>query len=696
MPRSSSPCRIALVSLVLSSTAFGAGRVDDFLTVKNWHGTLKITGTGSGTSKASSISDVWQYGITSNVSFELLTYDPNIQGWKGTFTGSSNIDASDVSTIGGCTQTFTQMFAGKLDGGGFVMQLDGTNQYEFYPLAYQSNGGDNETDNSCAPGKMGGATPVNWTPVTTHLLQDLPATGYSLKGSMDLKMDSPMQPVSGAFGGDPAIITVTVEWDIEPGPAPGNEVIIVDDSAFDNWRPTAGAGGAAGNSITLTAKLQAKGGGTTNATAAYFKWQLTKASKEPGYAMNAPAANPNKDYDLKIESGSAGLKILDQDGQSAQTFSGTPLTESSVTIRSYDWGSFGTIKVTAVLADTSELVGHLDGDETQQDVRLPKRSDSSLIADVWKKNNGVLGKADVSDDEDSPQGDGHQGDGFTLYEEYRGFIVNGQHKEGKPDQKDFFVYNSASALYTPGIKLFADKSGLNVLYQLLKAEFRDDHVMNFNHAEGAHNVDQHGVIIVPISADARVAEAVGGPGTPGMIKQVQTPQLLADSEQNWVDYMQSTLAHELFHSANVWHHGDAPNPTVQWFLNSTTGDIIETPSSQKVTVLDDATNGPYPLPADTVVEVVLGNENDTHTGNDQCIMRYDNARGYLPQPRVPFTRYRFRPGEAAGLTLCTSGEGTGVNEAGRFPQPRYGPAATGRGNCRAQILVNDQVPAPRR
>ena len=40
--------------------------------------------------------------------------------------------------------------------------------------------------------------------------------------------------------------------------------------------------------------------------------------------------------------------------------------------------------------------------------------------------------------------------------------------------------------------------------------------------------------------------------------------------------------------------------------------------------------------------------------------------------------------------LCTSGAGTGVNDASHKPQPRYGDAAAGRGNCRDQIRVSDK------
>ena len=59
------PSRIVLATLstlILSHSAFGAGRVDEFLTVKNWYGKITITGKGSGSTNGA-FSDVWDYGI---------------------------------------------------------------------------------------------------------------------------------------------------------------------------------------------------------------------------------------------------------------------------------------------------------------------------------------------------------------------------------------------------------------------------------------------------------------------------------------------------------------------------------------------------------------------------------------------------------------------------------------------------------
>lgn len=225
IPRSAWRTVFALV--ITAHGCLAQGRVNEFLGVQNWNGTITITGSGSGSTSGGPYSDVWKYSITSNATIQLPTVASNIQGWTGTFAGSAAIDASDVSTSGGCSQTSTQTFQGALGvGKAFTMHLVNANQYVFYPSDYLAQGGTNSTSNSCAPGTLGGPAPVTWSPVTgtsAGMFHDLPATGFSLKGSEILTMNSPMQPNSALFGGTPAVINVTVTWDFEAGstgPAP--------------------------------------------------------------------------------------------------------------------------------------------------------------------------------------------------------------------------------------------------------------------------------------------------------------------------------------------------------------------------------------------------------------------------------------------------------------------------------------------
>jgi hypothetical protein len=74
-------------------------------------------------------------------------------------------------------------------------------------------------------------------------------------------------------------------------------------------------------------------------------------------------------------------------------------------------------------------------------------------------------------------------------------------------------------------------------------------------------------------------------------------------------------------------------------------------------------------------------------------MRYDNAQAYQSDAD---SSVRYTVGEIPGAHLCDTVTGVLVNQQGRSPQSRYGPAIPPRGACKRQILVNDAVPPPTR
>ena len=68
-------------------------------------------------------------------------------------------------------------------------------------------------------------------------------------------------------------------------------------------------------------------------------------------------------------------------------------------------------------------------------------------------------------------------------------------------------------------------------------------------------------------------------------------------------------------------------------------------------------------------------------------MRYDLSPAYRSKTD-PVLRYWTGPSsERIGQRLCTRPTGTGVNDAGRKPESRYGDASYG--DCVHQICVND-------
>jgi hypothetical protein len=457
-----------------------------------------------------------------------------------------------------------------------------------------------------------------------------------------------------------------------------------------NWRPTAGAKGARGNSVNLIAKLQQKGGAPSTVKAAEFIWELTKSSKEPGYAMNAEIDSPNSNVDLKIESGPDGLIILDSNAQKAQSKAGEQ-TQSTATIASYDWGAFGTIKVTAMLPDGSPLVGYLEGDAAQTDIRLPLRSADSNIADIWKQQHGVSGFADSADFEADPVGDSNApGDGLTLYEEYRGFIMNGIHIEGNPKKKDYFIVNTAGGMYQSGISLFQSLSGLEVHSKFRKTEVPLNRVINKNHNEGAHKGDQHAVVISTIAANAGYCEATGGPGPPRMISQVVAPKIMPNTSYGYIAYLNPSLTHELFHACNVYHHGEGRHSLT---LQRLPDDTVLAGGAPANVITEEGVSAAPLLPVNVPFQITIGIDGDTHSGDDNCVMRYDDSSGYFSATDARTVYFVGR--EDSGDGICAARAGTGINGP-RTPQPRYGDGAPGRGNCQGQIMVNDTVAAPAR
>jgi hypothetical protein len=69
-------------------------------------------------------------------------------------------------------------------------------------------------------------------------------------------------------------------------------------------------------------------------------------------------------------------------------------------------------------------------------------------------------------------------------------------------------------------------------------------------------------------------------------------------------------------------------------------------------------------------------------GNRYLIVEVKNGTYFTPASAF----YR----EVTGTELCTSPDGTGVNDADHPPRVRYGDADKGRGNCKNQIKISDQ------
>jgi hypothetical protein len=406
--------------------------------------------------------------------------------------------------------------------------------------------------------------------------------------------------------------------------------VVVEIPGYDKWMPKGTKDEKkAGNTLTVNARLKTKDGSPLVEKARRFTFELSHVSHEPGVCMNFPATpQTDPDPDLQFDQGAQkDLVVVDDQDQPARTGlkarskKDGEYTTAAAVVGAYDWGAYGEVRVTAEMPDTRKIVGFLKTDPGRANIRLPKRKDGSYIADAWKERwrkevPDILNWADDDDGESDPRGakipgpgpgmcahctgkrqclGGHQGDGLTLYEEYRGFSVNGRHEWGHPGKKDVFIHRrkGVSDQAREGIRLFASITGLNVHDGLKDDEIGPDKTVDYDPEKEAPKgtpADETNDLQVCVNANVRkttskdgvppltrgdkfgilmAATSREGPargyGFPGWPKKVALASGFVPGDWNELrtgtgelirrDRYPRYLAHELLHCCNVSHHG---------------------------------------------------------------------------------------------------------------------------------------------
>jgi hypothetical protein len=555
--------------------------------------------------------------------------------------------------------------------------------------------------------------------------------------------------------------------------------------AYEDWRPLGSIEEPGKPGDYVIAKALLKRTDDTDSSelpeALDFRFELLDTSREPGVAMNWPLGAIDPDADLRL-SLSPGAGELGLEGQfavvpkPAKDRDGHP--SATARIDSLDFGGKTQLRVIAELADGRKVFGKLeDAGRVYDEILLPKRSSSDAwIADAWRKQHDVEDLFDDDDGESQPEGDGDDGDGLTLYEEYRGFAVRrmqGHRVEGDPKRKDFFILNLVGSDAWTGLRMFADATGLRVIHRLEKTEMSEEsRLINENHRAAPHKVDQHGVVLKTLTFEEmghHGAQAFGFDESYSFALKPKTTRYVAmparddpEADHNKpynippaevaIAY-DLTVVHEMLHSIAVAHHGEgddaaafryipaaykgnAAGRAVFWIVRgstATSAEVLEETtkmpwirwiqpafdmSLDRITAVAAAGAG---LPASTrfadlnvqqqwiVISQLppfawgIGVEHGQHSGDEQCPMRYQFAElypakrlGVGPQgfgARQAETYYLVpQNSEEYGSIICTAPTGTGVNALSHKPQSRYGDAAARRGNCLAQMCVNDATP----
>jgi hypothetical protein len=471
-----------------------------------------------------------------------------------------------------------------------------------------------------------------------------------------------------------------MEFSLVAGAQEESEAEIIPPSNYASWLPKAGEDEQKpGNTIKVKARVHKKDDPKTPFyKKARFKFQLVEVSKEKGVCLNWPDdTNSTNGFDLKIEPKTNDLLKVAGDGQSAESAAGQ--NESSVTITSHDWGAYGKLKVTVVFDDGSFDTAHVLGDKSKQALTIPKDDNGNHIADFWEKRY-ASGSSDAKTDDDLwPLGDEGEGDGLSLYEEYRGFRVQRTHIRTSPIVKDLFVRDDNHL----GLGYFA-QSGLTV--HLIREEENgledgaaNPWVINL-HRGFATQGQQHILKMWNENLGGNLGETAGPPGGPP--KDHKSVKIdVAACRKSDANELESTIAHELSHGCNVRHHGNT-NYKVK---------------ASELEFLEDGTWLKLGAPPKTEFKVAA--QGGQESGVEECIMRYEGETFY-ETPKGDWRRIEpstgvvvkvlafYGKGENPGTIFCDKQEGTGVNDEKKHPgDTKAGNASVGK--CKSQLCVND-------
>jgi len=464
------------------------------------------------------------------------------------------------------------------------------------------------------------------------------------------------------------------------------ECVITPPENYRKWVPEGGKDeGQVGSTLQFTGEIRCNRG-KPSPDREFSVVARVDSSTQPGVCVNFPAKG-KKTADLVIQrQGTSETLELKSNEGTGQDDAWTKATGNlkvgqkfTVVVASRDYGAFGS------LAFSCDAPVRIEGFKDLSSLRLPFDENRNHIADEWEP--GASGMADAyADDDKLPKGDGVDGDGLSVYEEYRGFMCRGVHTRTAPFHKDLFIHNpgnlpwglfqlSGITIHFVGMGEFAEEEGAE-----------NKHVINCNRAYATLGQQHLLFLRNRVFADGSMGEAEGGPniGPPKETSFVSV-DVAKCRAAGGNDRLAVTVAHELGHGCNLQHHGNSNYNAcnVQYYGT------------------DNAWHA-YPGGAGDS-GLVVANRGGQCSGVENCIMRYPTANFYEKDKGPIFwQKYingisewgTYYPAGPFSRTLyCTDKKGTGINADG-YPGGSVAGDAS-RGNCLHQFQVNDLKPTPR-
>ena len=229
------------------------------------------------------------------------------------------------------------------------------------------------------------------------------------------------------------------------------EVELVPADEYPEWMPQAGQDEKTiGNDIDVGIVAHAKGDPSLKPPKKVVKYKITLegTSQEKGVDCNwPPSEDATTDYDMKID---PDFQRVDQGHRRQRPVSRRrkrkAATEFRVTNQFLRLGRVHQAEGGCRTEDGQSVVAHVRGHPDQDSLSIPKDDNNNHIADTWEYQFNLKNTDASADDDDKPEGDGDNGDSIALYDEYRGFNVNGRHERFSPETKDLLVYDGLDPL----------------------------------------------------------------------------------------------------------------------------------------------------------------------------------------------------------------------------------------------------------
>ncbi len=184
-------------------------------------------------------------------------------------------------------------------------------------------------------------------------------------------------------------------------------------------------------------------------------WHLGNVTNYPGFCNNYPEYSQSPDitpdliFNPDMKQNKAFNAVNNTDAVANNVFGG----DAAAKIICMDYAAWG--KLSAVITlNNGTIINAVSYAETgKQYLTIPLDKDENKLADAWEENNNKEKHPLTWDEDAEPTEQRENGDGYTLFEEYRGFAVHinadnetqATEKEDflrtDPNKKDAFVYD---------------------------------------------------------------------------------------------------------------------------------------------------------------------------------------------------------------------------------------------------------------